>query len=194
MRSADTSIVTVTTYQVSIGKGTSILAGTRASVSILDIKSDGFTHENALLHTVASKVFNFVKPVPFTHLPFLPRPTPLRRLRPSLSTPVRMSIRTQSARPSSDNFTAIFNAASSEYQRVTGKRLDTHPLATQLGPCNSPEAVSKILLKQAQAFSKFSKNDEKLMSWLDPTIQILLVFSATLGEGIGLVSHLIHFS
>ena len=30
------------------------------------------------------------------------------------------------------------------------------------------------------------------MAWLDPTISILLTFSDTLGEGIGLVSDLVH--
>ena len=106
-----------------------------------------------------------------------------------------MSTSNQSAVPSTstDNFTAIFNAASSEYARVTGKRLDTHPFAVQLNACDSPKAVSDLLHSQAQAFSKFHKGDEKLMAVLDPTIHILFTFSATLGEGIGLVSPLISF-
>ena len=104
-----------------------------------------------------------------------------------------MSVSNQVAGPSTDNFSAIFNAASNEYQRVTGKSLDTHPFAAQLDTCRSPEAVSNVLRTQAQAFSKFHKGDEKLMTWLNPTINILLVFSGTLGEGIGVVSNLIHF-
>ena len=103
-----------------------------------------------------------------------------------------MSATTQTAGPSTNNFTAIFNAASIEYQRLTGKSLDTHPFAAQLDTCQNPEAVSKVLRTQAQAFSKFRKGDEKLMAWLDPTIHILFTFSATLGEGIGLVSNLVH--
>jgi hypothetical protein len=99
----------------------------------------------------------------------------------------------QVAGPSTDNFTAIFNAASNEYLRVIGKRLDTHPLAVQLDSCRSPEAVSNVLRTQALAFDKSRKVDEKLMTWLDPTVHILLAFSATLGEGIGLVSRLVHF-
>jgi hypothetical protein len=107
-----------------------------------------------------------------------------------------MSTSNQSAGPSTsaDNFTAIFNAASTEYTRVTGKRLDTHPFAAQLDPCDSPIAVSDLLHSQAQAFSKFRKGDEKLMAVLDPTVHILFAFSATLGEGIGLVSLLVSFS
>jgi hypothetical protein len=104
-----------------------------------------------------------------------------------------MSSSNQEAGPSTDNFTAIFNAASIEYLRVTGKRLDTHPLSAQLDACGSPEAVSDVLRTQARAFNKFRKGDEKLMTWLGPIVHILFTFSATLGEGIGLVSRLFHF-
>ena len=100
-----------------------------------------------------------------------------------------MSASNQTAGPSTDNFTAIFHLASTEYQRVTGKRLDTHPSAAQLDTCDSPEAVSTILRAQAQAFSEFHKGSERLMALLDPIVHILFTFSATLGEGIGLVSH-----
>jgi hypothetical protein len=90
-----------------------------------------------------------------------------------------------------DNFTAIFNAAAAEYQRVTKKRLDTHPFAAQLDTCDSPEAVSDIFRTQAQAFSIFREGDERLMTWLDPIVHILFIFSGTLGEGIGLVSRFV---
>jgi hypothetical protein len=92
--------------------------------------------------------------------------------------------------PSTDNFTAIFNAALVEYQSVTGNRLDTHPFSTHLDTSDTPEAVSNILRAQAQAVSEFRKGDEKLMAWLDPIVHTLFTFSATLGEGIGLVSRL----
>lgn len=106
-----------------------------------------------------------------------------------------MSASNRAAGPSSptDNFIAIFNAASDEYLRVTGKRLDNHPFAAQLDACPSPEAVSKVLRTQAQAFKRSRKGDEQLMTWLDPIVNILFVFSATLGDGIGLVSHLLQF-
>jgi hypothetical protein len=70
-------------------------------------------------------------------------------------------------------------AASNDYLRVTGKRLDTHPFAAQLDTCYSPEAVSNVLRTQAQAFKKFPKGDENLMTWLSPTVNILFAFSAT---------------
>ena len=92
-----------------------------------------------------------------------------------------------------DNFTAIFEVAASEYQRVTGKPLDTHPFATQLDKCDSPQSFSNVLRTQAQALSASRKGDVKfeLMAWLDPIVHILFTFSATLGEGIGIVCHII---
>jgi hypothetical protein len=103
-----------------------------------------------------------------------------------------MSTTNQTAGPSTststDNFIAIFNAASTEYQRVTGKHLHTHPFAAQLDACHSSKAVSDLLRTQAQAFSTFRKGDDKLMAWLEPIVNILFIFSGTLGEGIGLVS------
>ena len=101
-----------------------------------------------------------------------------------------MSATNRTAGPSTDNFSAIFNVASAEFQRLTGKSLDTHPFAAQLNTCQSPEAISNVLRTQAQAFSRYSEGDERLMAWLDPTICILLTFSDTLGEGISLVSGL----
>ena len=74
---------------------------------------------------------------------------------------------------------------------MTGKRLDTHPFATQLDACHSPKAVSSVLRTQVQAFKKFREGDEKLMTWLNPIVNILFVFSATLGNGIGLVSRIV---
>jgi hypothetical protein len=105
-----------------------------------------------------------------------------------------MSTINETAGPSrsADNFKVIFQAALNlnEYQTVTGKSLDAHPFATQLKSCDSPEAISNVLRTQAQSFSKFRKGDEKLMAWLDLTINILYTFSGMLGEGVGLESHI----
>jgi hypothetical protein len=104
-----------------------------------------------------------------------------------------MSTSGQIASSSTNNFTAILNAASTEYHRVTRKRLDTHPFAALLDTCDTPETILNVFRTQAQAFSKFRKGDEKLMAWLDPIVHILFVFSGTLGEGIGLVSPSVHY-
>ena len=114
-----------------------------------------------------------------------------------------MSTINQAGGPSqlADNFAAIFEVAASEYNSVRFreghgkylKPLDTHPLATQLDKCNSPQSFSNVLRTQAQALSALRKVDEKLelMVWLGPIVHILFTFSATLGGGIGIVSHII---
>jgi hypothetical protein len=77
--------------------------------------------------------------------PICPEPillSDLLTISPAITT--LMSANNRAAGPSSstDNFTAIFHGASDEYQRVTGKRLDTNPFFAQLDACRTPEAVS----------------------------------------------------
>jgi len=132
---------------------------------------------------------------PYAHLSYSSTISlsPQTRARSQILPVIPMSTSNQSPGPSTstDNFSAIFNAASTEYATVTGKRLDTHPFAAQLDACDSPKAVSDLLRTQAQSFSKFRKGDDKLMAVLDPTVHILFTVSATLGEGIGLVNSLV---
>ena len=99
-----------------------------------------------------------------------------------------MSTSKQTTDLSTANFTAIFDAASNEYKTLTKQDLETHPFAAAFENSNSPESVMNIFRKQAQAFDKFRKGDDKLMAWLTPIINILFLFSDTLGEGIGRVS------
>jgi hypothetical protein len=99
-----------------------------------------------------------------------------------------MSTSNQTADLSTANFTAIFDAASNEYKTLTKQDLETHPFAAAFENSNSPDSVINVFRKQAQAFDKFRKGDDKLMAWLTPIVNILLTFSGTLGEGIGLVS------
>ncbi|KAI0270078.1 hypothetical protein BGY98DRAFT_1190151 [Russula aff. rugulosa BPL654] len=87
---------------------------------------------------------------------------------------------------STANFTAIFDAASNEYKTLTKQDLETHPFAAAFENSNSPDSVMNVFRKQAQAFDKFCKGDDKLMAWLTPIINILFIFSDTLGEGIGI--------
>jgi len=103
-----------------------------------------------------------------------------------------MSTSKHTADPLTGHFTAIFRAASTEYQTVTGKCLGAHPFAVQFDDCADPEAVSDVLWTQALAFREVPQGVEKLMTWLDPTVHILFSFSATLGEWIVLVRCVIH--
>ena len=99
-----------------------------------------------------------------------------------------MSTSNQTTDLSTANFTAIFDAASNEYKTLTKQDLQTHPFAAAFENSNSPDSVMNIFRKQAQVFDKFCKGDDKLMTWLNPIVNILFIFSGTLGEGIGIVS------
>ena len=91
--------------------------------------------------------------------------------------------------PSISNFTSIFEAATKEYKKLTKKDLQTHIFAAQpeFDRCDSPRVVLDVFRKQAQAFDEFRKGDDRLMTWLDPTVNILFACSATLGKGLALV-------
>jgi hypothetical protein len=102
-----------------------------------------------------------------------------------------MSTSNQRANRSTTNLTAIFEAASNEYKSLTGQDLETHPFGAALEDNSSPDAVLDVFREQAQAFDKCRKGDDKLsklMAWLAPMVHILITFSGTLGEGIGIVS------
>ena len=99
-----------------------------------------------------------------------------------------MSATNQTSDLSTANFTAIFDAASNEYKTLTKQDLHTHPFAAEFENSDSPDSVMSVFQKQAQAFDKFRKGNDKLMAWLTPIVNILFTFSGSLGEGIGLVS------
>jgi hypothetical protein len=88
----------------------------------------------------------------------------------------------------SPNFKAIFEKALKVYTKKTKQDLTAHPLATQLQECDSPAAIVTILQDQIDQFRQSQSGDERLQKWLNPTINVLYAFSATLGQGIGIVN------
>ena len=88
---------------------------------------------------------------------------------------------------SSTGFEKIFTAALKEYKRQTKTDIASHPLATQLQSCGSSSAIIAVLRTQVQTFDKGT--DERWTKWLDPTVNVLLAFSATLSSGVGVVNH-----
>ncbi len=102
-----------------------------------------------------------------------------------------MATSNQTTDPSISNFTTIFDAASHEYKTLTKQDLGAHPFAAALEGHNSPDSILNVFQNQAQTFDEFRKGDDKLMASLTPIVNILFTFSASLGEGIGLVS--LHF-
>ncbi len=89
---------------------------------------------------------------------------------------------------SSSNFRTIFVAALREYKKKTKTDLHTHPLATQLQSCESSSDILAVLHDKVNEFDQSKSRNERLSSWLGPTINVLYAFSATLGGGVGLAS------
>ncbi len=88
---------------------------------------------------------------------------------------------------SSTNFESIFRTALQAYEKQTKKDIASHPLAAQLQSCNTPNAILSVLQAQVQVFNQSRSADERLTKWLNPTVNVLCAFSATLGQGVGMV-------
>ena len=94
----------------------------------------------------------------------------------------------QSTSTSSSNFDDIFSDALKAYKKQTKKDIASHPLAAQIKSCDSSGAIIAILRTQVQNFDQSQGADERWTKWLDPTVDVLFAFSATLGNGVGVVS------
>ena len=88
---------------------------------------------------------------------------------------------------SNSNFASIFNAALKSYKRKTKKDLTSHPLLPSLQSCDSPEAILTVLREQIPSFNQSQNGDDRLTKWVSPTVNVLYAFSATVGQGVGLV-------
>ena len=86
------------------------------------------------------------------------------------------------------NFQSVLNAALEEYEKKTKCKLLTHPLAAQLQSCDSRTAILCVLQDLIQQFDLSRRSDERLSNWLNPTVNVLYTFSATIGQGVGFVS------
>jgi hypothetical protein len=87
---------------------------------------------------------------------------------------------------SSSNFQLIINNALEAYKKRTKNDLLAHPLAPQLQACDSSGAILAVLQQQVQGLDQ-SRSDDRWTKWLEPTVNVLFAFSATLGAGVGLV-------
>ncbi|KAH9044885.1 hypothetical protein EDB84DRAFT_805988 [Lactarius hengduanensis] len=95
--------------------------------------------------------------------------------------------RVPSTSNSSPNFETIFTAALKSYKQQTKRDLTSHPLATRLQSCDSPHAILTMLRAQLETSDKSQSANERWTKWLDPTVNVLYAFSATLGNGVGLI-------
>ncbi|KAH9051135.1 hypothetical protein EDB83DRAFT_2293977, partial [Lactarius deliciosus] len=89
--------------------------------------------------------------------------------------------------PPVSNFNVLFEKALKAYEKKTKQNLIDHPLASQLQACDSSAAILTVLQDQVHQFEQFRSSNERLRQWIGPTVNVLYAFSATLGEGIGLV-------
>ena len=91
---------------------------------------------------------------------------------------------------SHSNFASIFNAALEKYKRKTKQDLAKHPLLPRLQSCDSSEAILTVLREQSPEFNQTHRqnSDDELIKWINPTVNVLYSFSATLGGVVGLVS------
>jgi hypothetical protein len=81
----------------------------------------------------------------------------------------------------------MFNNALKAYEKRTKSDLLAHPLAAQLQACGSPSAVLALIHQQVERLHQSERADERLTKWLNPTVNVLYSFSATLGGGVGMV-------
>jgi hypothetical protein len=86
------------------------------------------------------------------------------------------------------NFAPIFNAALESYNRKTKNDLTSHPLLSSLQSCDSPEAVLTVLREQIPAFNQSQNRVDGLTKWVIPIVNVLCMFSASVGQGVGLVN------
>ncbi|KAH9031723.1 hypothetical protein EDB84DRAFT_1418230 [Lactarius hengduanensis] len=88
--------------------------------------------------------------------------------------------------PPSLNIESIFDTALKSYNKKTKQDLKKHDLFKQLEKCDSPGAI--LAAFQADQFGPSrTRGDDRLKQWFVPTINVLCAFSATLGEGVGLI-------
>ena len=92
---------------------------------------------------------------------------------------------------SSSDYEMIFDNALKAYKKKTGKDLASDPLLHRLETCNSPDSVLALLKDQIPAFDKSGGSDERLTKWVNPAVNVLYNFAATIGGAVGLVSFVI---
>jgi hypothetical protein len=90
---------------------------------------------------------------------------------------------------SNSNYQQIFSVALEFYKKRTGNDLTSNPLLPRLEGCNSPDAVIAVLREQIPGFdqSRSDNGSERLSKWLNPTVKVIVAFSGTIGESVGLV-------
>jgi hypothetical protein len=102
------------------------------------------------------------------------------------------SIATMSQNPptadSISNYQVIFDNALKAYKTKTGKDLESDPLLRTLKACKSPDETLSELRQQIPGFDQSEDSDNRLTNWVNPVVNVLYIFSQTIGGAVGLVS------
>jgi len=113
-------------------------------------------------------------------VPLLPESSPISAL--SITTMSQNSPQTRS----SSNYDIIFDNALKAFKKKTGKDLTSDPLLQRLETCNSPDVVLGALREQIPDSDQPGTRNDRLINWLDPTVNVLLNFSDTISGAVGL--------
>jgi hypothetical protein len=89
---------------------------------------------------------------------------------------------------SHSNYQVIFDSALEVYKRKTGKDLTSHPLLGSFETCQSPDAILAVFHAQIFGPGQAQSIGDKLLTQLNPTINVLNAFSVTIGGVVGPVS------
>ena len=82
----------------------------------------------------------------------------------------------------------IFDEALKTYEKKTGKDLKSDPLLRTLKACKSPDETLSELRQQIPGFDQSEDSDNRLTNWVNPVVNVLYIFSQTIGGAVGLVS------
>jgi fungal STAND N-terminal Goodbye domain len=94
---------------------------------------------------------------------------------------------TEQATSSTSNFQLIIDALA-DYAKITGIDLSNNPFASMIEHSNSPEAILQLLQERERAFKEYRDGDRRLISCLNPVVNVLQAFSGILGDAVSLVS------
>jgi fungal STAND N-terminal Goodbye domain len=76
-----------------------------------------------------------------------------------------------------------------DYTTITGIDLSKNPFTAAIEQANSPEAILELLQERENTFKDYRQGNRKLISCLNPAVNVIQAFSGVLGEAVSLVSH-----
>ncbi|KAF8463552.1 hypothetical protein DFH94DRAFT_857982 [Russula ochroleuca] len=88
------------------------------------------------------------------------------------------------AAASSSDYDIIFDNALKVYRKKTGNDLVSDPLFHRLEICNSPDSVLALLKDRIHGFDQSEGRDERLTKWVNPVVNVLYNFAATIGGAV----------